>query len=191
MDSAISIMEQTLEDIIMDNQELVVKRGFPLFYENVIRQFRLPSGKICDIVTFQVVNDEINCKIFELKKGELGIGALTQLLEYGAEFCKYASWAFKAVDIEIILIGNDISYDLFNMYLWGLNISIVTFDYKIDGIHFERDNYRKLHPPLFISNHMELSSKPTDDILIKFKKLFTGDQDKRIKDLQNKLDGNK
>lgn len=55
--------EKTLEDIIIQNKDECIKRGFPSFYEITGRQCLLPSGSIVDIFSLEIPSENtIRCK---------------------------------------------------------------------------------------------------------------------------------
>lgn len=70
---AVNFLETDIEQIIFDNRNDLHNRGFIKFLKNTNRQHRLPSGKIIDLITFQVDDDAIRFKVIELKRGEINI----------------------------------------------------------------------------------------------------------------------
>lgn len=154
-------MEQTLESIIMDNLSLVQQRGFPDFYSNTIRQLRLPTGKVCDVFSYHIIDNEFNFKLFELKKGYLGVSSLFQVLGYCKTIIEHVHSIFEKINAEVFLVGQDVSSEIFDLFSWGINVTIVTFDYKIDGIHFETWQ----SPGAFPNSYWQ--SAPTDFFTVK------------------------
>lgn len=156
--------EATLENMIMDNIGFCQLRGFPEVYNKTNRQFRLPTGKICDLFSYELNNNSLNCKIFELKRGELGVSALLQVIEYGIDAAKYSSWSFENVNIELYLIGSEINDEMLNLIGWGVNVKVLTYEYRFDGIHFQPltvpGNYP---PPYWVKRPHEMMGKPNDD----------------------------
>ena len=170
MDS--STHEIVLEDMIYDNQEFVQQRGFPVLYKNNFRQF--PIGTfVCDIISYEMEGGLFKCKIFELKRGQLSVDALLQVIGYGEGIAKYAAWVFDKSLIELHVVGFDIDDKVLKLAAWGLNVNIVTFEYRYDGIHFESfDNAKDYPSPHWLANPSE-HGKPTDDAIEQFKlKLF-------------------
>jgi hypothetical protein len=132
-----STYEATLEDMIINNIGFVQTRGFPDVFAKTSRQFRLPTGKVCDVLSYELVGNTLNCKIFELKRGELGVAALLQVVDYGADVARCSFFNYEKINIELYLVGSDINTELFTLYAWGVNVKIILFDYRVDGIHFE------------------------------------------------------
>lgn len=181
--------EATLEEMVINNLGFVQLRGFPEVYAKNKRQFKLPTGKVCDIFSYELIDNELRCKIFELKRGEIGIAALFQVLEYGETIAKCSFGAFEKINIELYLIGSDLSVELFNLFAWGLNVKILTYEYKVDGIYFEELEPPGIFPsPLWISRQIEMISKQPDKELNAWIERLTKDgESDSIQDLQNKL----
>jgi hypothetical protein len=155
--------EATLEDMVISNISFCQTRGFPDVYTNTSRQFQLPTGKRCDIFSYELIDDTLNCKIFELKRGKIDLAGLLQVIEYGVDVAKYSVWDLNKINIELYLVGSDINNELFNICAWGVNVNIITFEYKVDGIHF--DTWKSLgvtHPPYWVKAPIEMMSKPSD-----------------------------
>lgn len=164
--------EATLEEMIMNNLGFVQTRGFPKVYNKTIRQFRFPTGGICDVLSYEIVDNCLNCKIFELKRGELDIAALLQLLDYGADLARYSYFNFEKVNIELCLVGSDISAELFTLCAWGIDVKIILFDYKVDGIHFEEWESLGAYPNPYWLKESSEHNKPTSEEIANWKKIF-------------------
>ena len=130
-------LEQNLETIVYENQKECVKRGFPEFYENVKRQVRLPTGKIMDIFSFEIRNEIMFCKIFELKKEEISLNTIFQVVNYGYDLYASVGKYSKDAQIELYCVGNELAGEILYLLAWGINITMVTYSYNVDGIGFE------------------------------------------------------
>lgn len=130
-------LEKTLEEMVFFNQEEAINRGFPEFYKNTKNQFRLPSGKIIDIFSFEIIDDVFYCKIFELKRDQINIQTAYQAIGYGREVAKLTGSYYKSKDIQLYLVGSDMDTEFFNLSSWGANFHAYVYQYKIDGIKFE------------------------------------------------------
>lgn len=127
-------LEKTLEDIIFENKSTIFLRGIPEFLKRTFRQFILPSGKKIDIISFEILEEELFVQIWELKRDVINIDAICQAYDYLWEFMG-AVHDFKKINSEIILIGkqyNPISI----MSDIKSKISIFTYSYGMDGITF-------------------------------------------------------
>lgn len=161
MDS--STHEVVLENMIMSNLGFAQLRGFPEVCSNTFRQFRLPYGKVCDIFSYDLKDNQLTCRIFELKRGEIGIPAALQLIQYGEIVARHSHWAFDKVCIRLYLIGAELHDDLFGLLAWGLNLNILTYDYKFDGIRFiDYGPIENFPPPMWLSRPNEMITKPTE-----------------------------
>lgn len=159
-----STYESTLEGMIINNIGFVQMRGFPELHSTINRQFLLPTGKVCDIFSYELKDNTFNCKILELKRGELGIAALLQLIEYGELVAKHSVWSFDKVNIELYLIGSEINNELLSLFGWGLNVKLLTYEYKFDGIHFDPFTpLGEFPPPYWLSHPNEMISRPPED----------------------------
>lgn len=157
-------LERDLEDIIFENQEEVVKKGFPPFYKNVRRQFNMPYGGICDIITWEdPTENSFKCKIFELKRRELDINAVSQIIGYGRQVVEIFTNK-KELSVDLILVGSDWDDNILNLFEWGVGVMFVNYDFCLDGIKFENlclptiFDYRKVYRynPNKISDKQEL-----------------------------------
>lgn len=128
--------EKTIEDIIMTNLEKVVDRGFPTFYSNVKRQYRLPSGLIMDIFTWEVVDDVLYFKIIELKRRKIVFTDLWQICAYYVEVTGRTNFSFSEVRGEVILVGSCIDQEIRNVMSLGLSVDIYKYSYDFNGINF-------------------------------------------------------
>lgn len=91
--------------------------------------------------------------IYELKKGAIGLDAFMQAVRYAKGIKRYLQergFGFK-VKFNIVLIGNRLNVESGFLYLEdivsspdGFNLDFLTYDYKIDGIHFKSERYYTL-----------------------------------------------
>lgn len=164
-----TFFEHTLENIIMDNIGLVQERGLPNFYKNTRNQFPLPDGKVCDIFSYEIIDNKLFCKVYELKRAQLGLGSVIQALDYCQTIIKYTIGAFDEINIRPILVGTDVNEELLSLYAWGVNIGICTYDYKIDGIQFESwEPLGEFPASYWITRPSELFTAPSKDLIQKF-----------------------
>lgn len=131
--------EKTLEDIIIQNKEECIKRGFTSFLKHTENQFLLPNGAIIDILSFEINESVLYAKIFELKRECLTVAALLQCIDYGQEFYKSTANHFKEVKIELYIVGSDADENLLKIATWGVNMTLIFYEYKVDGIKFDYD----------------------------------------------------
>lgn len=144
-------LEKTLEDIIMGNPEKCVERGFPAFYKNIKRQVRLPSAGIVDIMSWEIFDNELSVNIIELKKSEISISTYTQVIQYGVDVLKATHSAFEKVNVQLYVVGSEISSDALNILSWGVNIHNVCYVYDYDGIRFTTT---KANDPIYDSEFL-------------------------------------
>jgi hypothetical protein len=131
-------LEKNLEDLIFENKASVVGRGFPALHPTLCRQFRLPSGKCIDLLSFSVEENVLYASVFELKREKLTIQSLLQLLGYGSEFLFSASPHFLRVEMDMVLVGNDYDQQLGLMLTQMLPVEVYLYKYTYDGLFFKR-----------------------------------------------------
>jgi len=130
-----TFFEKTLEDIIINNQEDCVKRGFPIFFEKTLTQVPLPSGGIIDMLSYEFDGDNLKCKIFEFKREIITISSLIQVFNYAAEVFELTV-EINNTELEIFLIGTEVSSELLTLSYMGLTPNLVSYNYHTDGIKF-------------------------------------------------------
>jgi RecB family endonuclease NucS len=129
--------EKTLETIIMENQDIVVEKGFPAFYKHTHRQFILPNGCKLDILSYEITADAVlKCKIIELKRATCDLQALMQVLNYAKIFYQLTINYFNDVEIIPIVVGSETSEFISTMMAWGLKVNQVNYEYTVNGISF-------------------------------------------------------
>jgi len=131
-------LEKTLEDIIYENQDTIHERGFPALHNNTYRQFPLPSGRFIDLLSFTIEKNVIYISLFELKKENLNIDSLLQLLSYGSEVRVLCSPHFSRVEMDMVLIGSDYDEKIGALLAEMLPVEIYLYKYLINGIFFKR-----------------------------------------------------
>lgn len=143
--------EKTLEDIIIENKDKISERGFPAFYQNVVRQFKLPSGKIIDILSFMIVEDILMVKIFELKRDEIKIDGLCQISDYAYEFFCFTFPHFSNVQIDKFIVGSDASKEVISINDLQIGIELYLYKYTINGLFFKKFEsiMNTEHPKMF------------------------------------------
>lgn len=135
------ITEAMLETMIFENRHIIHERGFPRFYRNASRQVVLPSGKIMDIITYEVNDNVLNVRVIELKKDLITVPAILQALYYMDELNLYACNAFDKVNWDIVVVGSSIDADGFTVASFLIQ-HLKALDYKFDfnGLAFGNDN---------------------------------------------------
>jgi hypothetical protein len=131
-------LERNLEDLIFENKSNIEQRGFPTLRDTLCRQFRLPSNKCIDLLSYSVEDNTLYASIFELKREKLGIQSLLQLLGYGSEFLVNASPHFKRVELEMALVGLDYDKELGLMLQQMLPVDLYLYKYTYNGLFFKR-----------------------------------------------------
>lgn len=132
--------EKTLEQIIIQNQAVIHKKGFPKLLDNTHSQFQLPSGGKIDILSFAIdeTYDSVSYKIFELKRETIQVDALCQVSEYASELYTFSSPHFKHVNIERYVVGTDYSKQVISLMESQISIDMYLYKYTIDGILFKK-----------------------------------------------------
>lgn len=165
-------LEKNLEDIIYDNQNDISKRGFNEILQITERQFRLPSGKIIDLLTLDIVGDVLCVNIIELKKGVIDSAAFFQGLNYYNEFLSIVLGCFADVKAELILVGNSATQEIRD--LLPLNAPVVPYLYKYDydGIYFTKVHGSFIKEVIPIYNEMYVQNTISDSTSIEFSNLL-------------------
>lgn len=132
------ITEEQLESFIYENRNRIHEKGLPKFYEHTIRQFVLPNKKKIDLFSFEIKEDVFYCRIFELKKEQVWIDAIAQVLGYGAFVSVLTQMAFTEVKIELILIGSNATEMVLASLPFIPQLSIYNYSFGYDGILFEK-----------------------------------------------------
>lgn len=132
-------LEKTLEDIIFENRHRIHERGFPSFFKNAQRQYRLPSGKIIDILTWEVRGDVLHAKVIELKKDNNGESAFWQAIDYCGELFMAVFHEFTNIYIQPIICTNYLSNNIENLMYIRSNVVAVSYKYEYGGIAFIKE----------------------------------------------------
>lgn len=127
-------LEKTLEDIIMEIKDTVHEYGFEVLLSNNVRQFRLPSGKKIDILSFEIMHSDLLFYIIELKKNKTD-DALSQAYGYLHEALNLWKPLFENIYCKVILVGHEITYNPISYYL-SMPTEMYTYTYKAKGIDF-------------------------------------------------------
>jgi hypothetical protein len=139
-------LEKDLEDILYNSsQEEIKKRGLRYFEHHFIqRQFVLGNYGITDLVTIVFVpNRPFIITIYELKNKIVNSNSWWQIIRYirGIEhFLEASGISSRKYCIRGVLIGRavELSGEVGYIPYIESNISIYTYDYRLDGIYFER-----------------------------------------------------
>lgn len=133
-----NFFEKTLEELIFNNINKATERGLPFFYPNNIRQFRLPSGTIIDVISFEFSENHLNIKIFELKRDKITAESIFQVLGYENEIFTLCFPHFPDINIENILIGKDMDANVFLVNNGQFNLEVYLYKYTFDGVFFNQ-----------------------------------------------------
>ena len=137
-------LEKTLEEIIFENWAVIPERGFTELLEFTERQFRLPSGGVIDLLTWNIKGDVLYITIIELKKDAISAAAFFQLLNYYCELMSLTMGSFSEVRPKIVLVGNSIPVDIGNIMMITGNLELYSYKYNYDGIHFKKSEQTTL-----------------------------------------------
>lgn len=132
-------LEQTLEDIIFSNRNIIHEKGLSRLYQNSIRQFVLPSGKKIDIFSFEIKDCVIEFSVIELKKDKGDLQTIVQAIEYYGELCEIMNSNFSIHVGKIIVVGSDIKQNPLP-FLLNIPVEIYSYEYLIGGIAFKRED---------------------------------------------------
>lgn len=130
--------EKQLEDLIFDNRQSMADRGLCPFYAYTERQYKLPSGRIIDLFTFEIKDDILYAKIVELKKDELNEAAIWQIGIYYEELLLLTLGYFKDYQIDLILVGDGMNFNVSRLVMMNCIIQAYTYNFGINGLTFVR-----------------------------------------------------
>lgn len=136
-----NFLEKTLEDIIYENRKEIHYKGLPKFKKVAFRQVYLPSGRIIDILSYDLSNGYINFDIYELKKDYINNDAVCQAIRYWDEIEQLIKGSFKGYSVKIIMIGKNSDQMPFLDHL-NIPVSVYEYDYQLNGISFNEVNCR-------------------------------------------------
>ena len=145
-------LEKNLEDILYDafrcseSVNHLFMCGLECYYPALtLRQVRIGNYGIADLVTISLVERKI--RVFELKRDNIGVGALLQASKYKRGINRYLYESGRdnllCFDIEIILIGKRYENSEW-LYLFanGLDgVSLYTYKYGLNGLSFEQHEF--------------------------------------------------
>jgi hypothetical protein len=149
-------LEKNLEDIICDglaDKEIgksIAERGLTpigVAYRHQ-RQVRIGNYGVADIITLTRTEQGFLFSIYELKKSVIDLDTLLQASRYRAGLSSYLRKKLNnetSIAIECILIGDKVSSDSDWIYLPPMmrnNISVYTYNYQFDGIHFKNEEMK-------------------------------------------------
>lgn len=140
-------LEKDLEDIIFNSdRETLDERG--LYIEGkMLRQVRIGSYGIADLITYHRLDGNLQITIYELKKALLDEKALLQLFRYKAGIKDYLirhrNFFEGDLIIKTVLIGREIDCSTDWVYLLDSleDFYVYEYQYLIDGIEFT-ESYR-------------------------------------------------
>ncbi len=138
------LTEEQLESFIYDNRDKIHEKGLPKFYQNTIRQFRLPNNKIIDLFTYEVKDNVLYFRVIELKKELVWVDTITQALGYTAFVNVLTDFCFTEVRPEFILVGSQINnLALACTHFLDKFLSIYDYQLKYEGILFSKKEYQQ------------------------------------------------
>jgi len=156
-----NFLEKDLEDIIYNTDNAKLReRGLPI-YGIKLRQVRLGSYGVADLVTIQLrANNEkhpdaemidyfghkLIITVYELKLGLIGYSALGQCVKYSKAIeeivngLNYQIYDIYDYELNHVLIGSKIDTNSDFCYLININdiAKAYIYDYGFDGISFNR-----------------------------------------------------
>lgn len=145
-------LEKTLEDIVFENRASIHERGLERFKSKAFRQVILPSGKRIDILGFDVHDGNLKYDLYELKREHITIDSVCQAYNYVEEINHLIRGSFKSCEASIIMIGK--KYEpLSILKAVSIPVYVYTYDYKVDGIWFDK----KCHSKARFSSHEHFS----------------------------------
>lgn len=130
------LSEKDIELIIFENKNKIHEKGFIHFFKNTERQFRLPTGQIMDIFSWELTEEKFRAIIVEIKKDKIGIEAATQALCYWEEIVLECLGRVD-MEISIVLVGSLVCPILETYISNGLRINCFSYSYGYDGISFK------------------------------------------------------
>lgn len=131
-------LEQNLEQIIADNISTIQEKGFPYLFDCTKRQFRLPSGSIIDLISFQIDGKNITLRVFELKRKKISFDGLVQLYGYCLELYTLLYPYFDNINIDKFLVGADMDNSLQITLSHVSDVEVYVYEYQLNGINFKR-----------------------------------------------------
>lgn len=167
-------LERDLEDIIFESdRKSLSDRGLRM-YGKKLRQVRIGNYGIADLITINrykqndiyfddydkngnpMYKDDylpiLKISVYELKKDSIGIETFLQAVRYvkGIQrYLKSRSFSFEVI-FNIVLIGKSLNQSTSFSYFPEVinsddfNLELYTYDYRIDGLHFESHSGFKL-----------------------------------------------
>jgi hypothetical protein len=131
-------LEQNLEQIIADNINTIQEKGFPFLFNCTKRQFRLPSGSIIDLISFQIDGKNITLRVFELKRKKISFDGLVQLYGYCLELYTLLYPYFENINIDKFLVGAEMDKSLQITLSHVSDVEVYVYEYQLNGINFKR-----------------------------------------------------
>lgn len=164
-----NFLEKDLEQIIFEASDFDLERAGLPFYGKKFRQLHIGNYGIADLVTVSKelgcspFNNFLKITVYELKKDKVSVSALLQAIQYCKGICDYFAQKKPNIIItfDIVLIGKEIETSNSFIYLTDLltnkyfedreiegyvfdkkvtSVKFYTYEYKINGISFIREN---------------------------------------------------
>lgn len=140
------IPENALEQMVYENCRAVLHdRGLYIPKGKKISQVKIGNYGICDMLIYKRPHyfaeemgfSEHEVTIVELKKDEININTVLQVLRYAKGIERYFERKGLAVSIKFLLIGKRIEEQSSFCYLKDYSpFEIYLYDYAIDGLNF-------------------------------------------------------
>lgn len=131
-----TFFEKTLEEIVFENIGTIHERGLPPFFENNQRQFKVKHGVI-DILSWEIKEDILYAHVIELKRDIIDSSAYFQAISYWETLILETIGCFKDFEIDIILIGTNVSESVTMACMTSNIIQVFSYNYGYNGIEFE------------------------------------------------------
>lgn len=160
-----NFLEKDLETIIYETPNIFLQESGLYIYGEKKRQVNIGNYGTADLIALKRnhCTDESDdhymnkLAIFELKKNRITIDAFLQAVRYLKGIRRYLSQyhynLYERSIYEIVLIGREIDTDSDFVYLtdlicsnnnYSFDLSFYTYDFKFDGISFNRQSHYKL-----------------------------------------------
>lgn len=152
-------LEKDLEQIIWESDMLELRNRGLNIHGKIYRQKRIGNYGVADIITVErgystlENSGSLIITIYEIRQEKIGISAFLRSIGYARGIKSYLDnkRSFYGYEIRIVLIGSSIDTSGNFIYLADLlkypsendmmlnSIEFYVYNYKLDGVHFERE----------------------------------------------------
>ena len=138
-----SNLEQPILDVIFDNKDIIHEHGFIIFEPSAEKQFKLPSGRKIDILTWNIIDDECKVSLIEIKKDEItSRNGIVQAYDYAGELKEllFTDKKIKTIHLDIVLVGYELK-DVFALHFMTFQPTMFTYKFNpLTGFVFTQEN---------------------------------------------------